>query len=141
MRGLFLTLAVASLSGCNQPAEFKASESAARAALLSVSPDFLDLGTIPQGGKVEAEVTLHNGGTEPIEITGSRSSCKCFTITPETDYVEPGQRVRAAVKIDLADEPKFIGKLDIETTGHAKDSGMPAFFIRVRIQVQARPVD
>jgi hypothetical protein len=73
-----------------------------------------------------------------VEITATRSSCDCFGIQLESDYLEPGQQIRATLTLDLKDDP-FTGDLSLELIGRAKSQDTPAFLIRARVKVKPRP--
>lgn len=106
---------------------------------LVVSPDYVDFGAVTQGGRHESEVSIHNPGVEPIEIVSIKSSCECFQIKLPSDFVEPGQKIKATVAIDLTDDQKFTGKLGLEASGVGKSMSGPAFIIRADVVVKPKP--
>src|SRR5262245_1867534 len=107
-----------------------------RPTLLTASPRQTDLGVLSQGGRKELTFTLHNAGTSPVEITELKTSCECLTLTLPKKVVAPGETVSATAKVDFADDPKYVGRLELEGTGKAAAPGPDAFVIHVRVEVR-----
>ena len=48
--------------------------------------------------------------------------------------IAPGNEVRVQTELDLSEEPKFAGDVDMELTGRTLD-GSPAFTLRVSVRI------
>src|SRR5262249_39125672 len=77
-----------------------------------------------------------NAGTSPVVITELKTSCECLTLTLPKKVVAPGETVSATAKVDFADDPKYVGRLELEGTGKASSPGPDAFVIHVRVEVR-----
>ncbi len=141
---LFLTTASLVVAGCNPPASTTRSATTTTstpspATLLEVSPSFVDFGTVVQGERKEVEITLTNHGAEAVEITKTKSSCECFQVKTPSEFVEPGQKMKASAVLDLSDDPKFTGKLGLELSGSMRSGKTPAFVLRAEVKVIPKP--
>ncbi len=67
--------------------------------LLTVSPMFVDVGTVTQGQVIRELVNIHNGGDDKVDLRVS-SSCACSDITTASASVGPGGVVQATVTVD-----------------------------------------
>ena len=65
-----------------------------------------------------------------------RTSCDCFQVTLEKKVILPGERIRAAAKVDFAHDPKFSGRLGLQAEGLATAEKTPAFVIQVDVKVE-----
>lgn len=106
---LVLIAIFASVGSLRLPPRDSLSHSARLAA--SGAPKSCDLGTIAAGGKCDAELRLFNACDRVIEIARVRTSCPCVQVTLLEHRIGPRQPVIARVRLDLAQEPEFVGGL------------------------------
>lgn len=79
---------------------------------------------------------LHNAGTTTIELCQVGSSCDCCSVTLEKDIVEPGEKVKATAKVDLAHDPRFVGRLSLDARGYSQSNHVLAFQIEIKLHVK-----
>jgi len=61
-------------------------------AVLEVSADSYDFGTVKEGEKVEHEFTFTNTGSEPLIISNVQASCGCTTPEYSKNPIAPGEQ-------------------------------------------------
>jgi hypothetical protein len=103
--------------------------------LLSINPESVDLGKVPQGSLHMRTVWLENRRQTPVRIVSLTSSCECAQILLPTRTVLPGEKIAASVECDLAKEPDFSGGLSIDLAGQSPD-GEAAFALRALLTVE-----
>lgn len=86
---------------------------------LTASPKSQDLGTLIRRGKRNYEVTVRNCTTRALRIEKIEVTCNCMTVEPQQVVLAPGEAVQLTVRVDLNDEPDFIGKLLLGIRGIA----------------------
>jgi hypothetical protein len=104
--------------------------------LLQPSIARIDLGTVERRGHREMTVWLRNNGTKTVEVAEIRTSCECFQVTLEKKSIAPGERIRASLKVDFAEEPSFSGQLNLRAGGIAKAETEMAFVLCVDVIVK-----
>lgn len=109
--------------------------SAARAAEATptavVAQPVVDAGKVPVGEPVEAEFTLENRGTAPLEITQVRPACGC-TVAQYDETIAPGATgtVRAVV-----DTTSLVGPNAKAVTVYTNDPENP----RIQLTIKSNP--
>lgn len=71
----------------------------------------IDLGTIRRGGSAEARFRITNDSRAAMEIAEIQTSCPCLTVELAQRRIAPHETVDAVVRLNLADEPEFVGAL------------------------------
>jgi hypothetical protein len=84
------------------------------------SPAKLDLGALAKGGNASTTFWLHNPTERTVNIEEVRTSCDCLDVSMDAKTIFPGQKIIACAKIDLSDDPTFLGKLRLEARGFAR---------------------
>ncbi len=70
---------------------------------LTLTPDYLDFGTLPAGESRDAALTVSNWSDRPVRLVGGTSDCTCTTLADLPVTIVPGGR--AAVTVRLAAPP------------------------------------
>lgn len=96
-----------------------------------------DLGRITAGGAREAELRLVNASSSVIEIARVRTSCPCIQVTLLEHRIGPRQTAVARVRLDLAQEPEFVGGLCPEI--EFLDAAGRSLFVRTVNATVVRP--
>lgn len=109
--------------------------SASEPTLLTPSNDEFDFATLRKGARKEETFWLVNPTSSAVEVASIKTSCDCFFVTLNSTVIEPGAKVSGVAKVDLSDDPAFVGSLLLEAKGLAKNGSMPAFVIFVRVKV------
>lgn len=99
------------------------------------SPNRLDFGTLPRGGRAELAFVLSNPGIKETEVAEVQTSCGCFRVALEERTVKPGDQVTATAIIDLSEDPEFDGSLRLSATGFATDKRTVAFVIYADVKL------
>jgi hypothetical protein len=76
----------------------------------------LDFGIIPRRGKKELPVTVTNQGASLVKIESVETSCECLTLDLPRHEVKSGEHLKCNVRMDLAEEPDFVGTLQAGVT-------------------------
>ncbi len=85
---------------------------------LSFQPEVLDMGSVLEGEKAEAELLLRNGSDKSIFITKVEASCGCTAAEPESRVLEPGGFTRMKVSIDTSAKLEMVNKsIRVEGSG------------------------
>lgn len=101
---------------------------------LNVIPVRLDLGTVEPASQTQTSFLVRNTGRIAVEVDAIHSSCGCLTARMPMRSIAPGDEVRVETDLDLSDEPRFSGSMDMELTGRMPD-GNPAFRLPVCVRV------
>lgn len=106
-----------------------------QAALLVASNSELDFGVLPKGGSKELAITLHNPTGTGVEVKQVKTSCDCFSVTLASNVIESGATVKALVRVDFSDDPKFAGDLLLDAMGLVEGKTDPGFVLYARVSV------
>jgi len=98
----------------------------------------VDLGTVVAGGRAAARLRFTNGCDSWIEISRVPTSCPCLTVELANVRIAPHGTMHATARIDLSDDPEFVGGLCPEF--QCFDAfGKERFVGSVAVQVVAEP--
>jgi hypothetical protein len=86
-------------------------------ALLTVSPQRIDLGEVRAGGRAEGRFALANPGTSPVKVSKIECSCPCLTVDLSSSVAAPQGEAIGRIALDLGKEPAFAGELAVEVRG------------------------
>lgn len=125
--GILLTAAL----GCNE--KNAAQDPKAHLLLLDASPSRVDMGEVALGGRKQSTFSLTNPGSQAVELAKIESSCPCL-IVDVPSRIAPGEQVVGCAKLDLRDDPNFIGDVAIEIKGWTS-AGKLAFFVTADVYV------
>ncbi len=96
----------------------------------------IDLGTVRQRGQRRQTFALSNPTGYPVEVANLHTSCPCLEIELEPRVVKPSQTVIAVLKLDLNEEPDFVGYLAMEAEGRTADGDL-AFAVELHVRATA----
>ncbi len=129
-----IMLAVSRPTALNNPIS---PDGAGDKALLVSSPDKLDFGAVPAGGRAEARFSLRNPGTSVVKVREITTSCGCFRVVLGNTVIGPEETAEAIVWLNLADEPDFVGTLRLTAVAKSGEQ-FPAFVVRAKVTVEKR---
>lgn len=95
-----------------------------------------DFGGLRQGEIAETEIEIYNPTNEAVSIVDIRPSCPCLSLDLQTRSLEAGIRCTAKVRLDLSQEPDFVGDMEGTLEGRAADGKL---VLRVRAAVKVLP--
>ena len=100
-------------------------------------PVLIDFGRVARESENELTCWLENNGAEIVLVSAVKTSCECLMVQLERPRIEPGQKVKATVKLSLKNEPDFAGRLQATATGYAGQgaSSKEAFELTIRADV------
>lgn len=73
--------------------------------------DTLRFGRLRSGETARLEAAFSNGGSEPIVILRSESSCGCTVLEYEPQPIMPGDTLRVAVRFDTSGQQGWLFKV------------------------------
>jgi hypothetical protein len=129
-----IILAVSRPTALNNPLSPAAPENKA---LLVSLPRQLDFGVVPSGGLAEARFTLRNPGANTVQVGEITASCGCFRVVLNNTVIGPGETTEATARLDLAEEPDFVGRLRLTAVAGSEEK-LPAFIIDAKVTVEKR---
>jgi hypothetical protein len=122
-----LTLLLAALP--TVPAAVRAAEDGPTAV---VAEPIFDAGQVPVGEPVEAEFTIENQGTAPLEITRVQPACGC-TVAEYDETIAPGASGRVAAVVDTT---SIVGPNAKAITIYTNDPENPRIQLTVKSDVR-----
>jgi hypothetical protein len=102
---------------------------------LVVATPQVDLGAMTAGETAEAEFSLTNTGTEPLQITEVATTCGCTT-TSYPRELKPGET--GSLRAKLASNALWTGRIEKPITVRSNDPEQPA--LSLRLVAQMRPL-
>lgn len=108
------------------------------ATLLAVEPTRLEMGTVDSGGNAEVSFQLRNPTPSEVEVATFQTSCDCFRVELSKPILSPNESITATASLNLADKPRFVGRLCLDARGRTAD-GKLAFAVEADVTVRETP--
>lgn len=102
--------------------------------VMEIEPEEFDFGGVEQDQKLVHEFTIHNVGTEDLEIRRISTSCGCTAAIPAERVVKPGGSTTLEVVLETR---KYKGVIDKSVSVASNDRAVVRT-VRVRAFVEVR---
>jgi hypothetical protein len=103
---------------------------------LVVDSAVIDLGVIDRGGASAGVVRVTNRGRAAVRVTSASASCPCLTVAGLPAVIRPDETIPLTVRLDLAREPEFTGRLGVTMTVAADETPDPVLRLRADARVR-----
>jgi Protein of unknown function (DUF1573) len=103
--------------------------------LVIVVPAKVEFGIVRAGQVLESPIAVTNRGGSTVRLDALVTSCSCSEVTLAQTSIGPGETVPGVVRLDLKQEPDFIGDLDVTVQG--RDEGGQAI-LKFSVEVTVR---
>jgi hypothetical protein len=82
-----------------------------------IEVEYVDFGTIPQGGRAERLIELSNRTSEEVEIASISTTCNCLQLDLAPRLIAAGGSRAVRVLLDLREESSYVGNLEAYIEG------------------------